>query len=223
MAALCRILLGQAPAWQVLRDHGAVLGYYTLWHVRCSRLRRADGGALRPGIIRGFGGADVHSLRTNVVSTWRTNESQCCVVFNAGSRQHCKPTIALQGLRADPGQLGSLLTYGLGHIQSKVLHSYQIIFLFCGCLTVAFSALVFVFLPDSPMQARFLTSDDKLIAIERLRMNQQGISSGEWRWDHVRDCLLDVKTWLWVAMLMAISIPSGGISTFGYECFGVAY
>ncbi|KAK5145357.1 hypothetical protein LTR32_002867 [Rachicladosporium monterosium] len=64
--------------------------------------------------------------------------------------------------------LGSLLTYGLGHIQSKVLHSYQIIFLFCGCLTVAFSALVFVFLPDSPMQARFLTSDDKLIAIERL-------------------------------------------------------
>ncbi|KAK0908338.1 hypothetical protein LTS16_014886 [Friedmanniomyces endolithicus] len=111
--------------------------------------------------------------------------------------------------------LGSLLTYGLGHIQSKVLHSYQIIFLFCGCLTVAFSALVFVFLPDSPMQARFLTSDDKLIAIERLRMNQQGISSGEWRWDHVRDCLLDVKTWLWVAMLMAISIPSGGISTFG--------
>ncbi|KAK0865842.1 hypothetical protein LTS02_005135 [Friedmanniomyces endolithicus] len=119
------------------------------------------------------------------------------------------------GLRADPGQLGSLLTYGLGHIQSKVLHSYQIIFLFCGCLTVAFSALVFVFLPDSPMQARFLTSDDKLIAIERLRMNQQGISSGEWRWDHVRDCLLDVKTWLWVAMLMAISIPSGGISTFG--------
>ncbi|KAK1075868.1 hypothetical protein LTR48_009229, partial [Friedmanniomyces endolithicus] len=63
--------------------------------------------------------------------------------------------------------------------------------------------------------ARFLTSDDKLIAIERLCMNQQGISSGEWRWDHVRDCLLDVKTWLWVAMLMAISIPSGGISTFG--------
>ncbi|TKA62601.1 hypothetical protein B0A55_11105 [Friedmanniomyces simplex] len=110
---------------------------------------------------------------------------------------------------------GSLLSYGLAHIQSKVLHSYQIIFLFCGCLTVAFSTIVFIFLPDSPMQARFLTADEKLIAIERLRMNQQGISSGEWRWDHVRDCLLDLKTWLWVAMLTAISIPSGGISTFG--------
>ncbi|KAK4901190.1 hypothetical protein LTR27_001747 [Elasticomyces elasticus] len=110
---------------------------------------------------------------------------------------------------------GSLLSYGLAHIKSDVLHSYQIIFLFCGCLTVAFSVVVFIFLPDSPMSARFLTTDDKLIAVERLRMNQQGIASGEWRWDHVRDCLLDVKTWLWVSLLTAISIPSGGISTFG--------
>ncbi|KAK5723309.1 hypothetical protein LTR15_005006 [Elasticomyces elasticus] len=110
---------------------------------------------------------------------------------------------------------GSLLSYGLAHIKSDVLHSYQIIFLFCGCLTVAFSVVVFIFLPDSPMSARFLTADDKLIAVERLRMNQQGIASGEWRWDHVKDCLLDVKTWLWVSLLTAISIPSGGISTFG--------
>ncbi|KAK4921041.1 hypothetical protein LTR49_011411 [Elasticomyces elasticus] len=110
---------------------------------------------------------------------------------------------------------GSLLSYGLAHIKSDVLHSYQIIFLFCGCLTVAFSVVVFIFLPDSPMSARFLTTDDKLIAVERLRMNQQGIASGEWRWDHVKDCLLDGKTWLWVSLLTAISIPSGGISTFG--------
>lgn len=74
------------------------------------------------------------------------------------------------------------------------------------------------------MSAKFLRrGDDRLIAIERLRMNQQGISSGEWRWDHVRECLLDIKTWIWVALLTAVSIPSGGISTFGpliVESFG---
>ncbi|KAK5133135.1 hypothetical protein LTR08_008159 [Meristemomyces frigidus] len=111
--------------------------------------------------------------------------------------------------------LGSLLTFGLGHIESDVLDSYQIIFLFCGLLTVVFCVIVFVFLPDSPMQARFLKGDDKLLAIERLRMNQMGVSSGEWRWDHVKEVFLDVKTWLWVAMLTAVSIPSGGITTFG--------
>ena len=65
------------------------------------------------------------------------------------------------------------------------------------------------------MSAKFLRGDDKLLAIERLRMNQMGISSGVWRWDHVRECFLDVKTWIWFCMLTAVSIPSGGITTFG--------
>ncbi|KAK8212370.1 allantoate permease [Phyllosticta capitalensis] len=109
---------------------------------------------------------------------------------------------------------GSLLSYGLGHIKSH-LHSYQIIFLFCGLLTVVFSIVVFLFMPDSPVDAKFLKGDDKLIAIERLRVNQMGIASGIWRWDHCRETLLDLKTWLWFAMLVTISIPSGGVSTFG--------
>ncbi|KID64099.1 uncharacterized protein G6M90_00g066230 [Metarhizium brunneum] len=110
--------------------------------------------------------------------------------------------------------LGSLLTYGLGHIQSS-LRPYQIIFLFCGCITVTFSVVMFLFMPDSPMQAKFLSREDKFIAIERLRMNQMGIGSGVWKWDHVKECLLDPKTWLWFLLMLIISIPSGGISTFG--------
>ncbi|KFG84134.1 allantoate permease [Metarhizium anisopliae] len=110
--------------------------------------------------------------------------------------------------------LGSLLTYGLGHIQSS-LRPYQIIFLFCGCITVTFSIVMFLFMPDSPMQAKFLSREDKFIAIERLRMNQMGIGSGVWKWDHVKECLLDPKTWLWFLLMLIISIPSGGISTFG--------
>ena len=80
---------------------------------------------------------------------------------------------------------------------------------------MVFSGVVFIFLPDSPMQARFLKGDDKLLAIERLRMNQMGISSGVWRWDHVKEAFLDWKTWIWFSLLTAVSIPSGGISTFG--------
>ncbi|SPQ25018.1 89b58ccb-f7e7-45ac-9b71-318dcc3e8e47 [Thermothielavioides terrestris] len=110
---------------------------------------------------------------------------------------------------------GSLLTYGLGHASSSVLRPYQIIFLFAGCLTVAWSIVTLIFMPDSPMTAKFLKGDDKLIAIERLRMNQQGIVAGVWKWSHVWEALLDVKTWLWFCLMFIISIPSGGISTFG--------
>ncbi|KAL6704877.1 hypothetical protein ACN47E_007560 [Coniothyrium glycines] len=111
--------------------------------------------------------------------------------------------------------LGSLLSYGLGHIKSNLLYSYQIIFLFCGLLTVVVSVFVYIFMPDSPMEAKFLSDHDKVVAIERLRMNQMGVASRIWKWDHVMEAFMDPKTWLWFAMLTAVSIPSGGITTFG--------
>ncbi|OOF92027.1 hypothetical protein ASPCADRAFT_153328 [Aspergillus carbonarius ITEM 5010] len=119
--------------------------------------------------------------------------------------------------------VGSLFTYGLGHIHSDTLFSYQIIFMFCGLLTVAYSILVLIFMPDSPMEAKFLSEREKVIAVERLRANQMGIISREWRWDHVWETAYDLKTWFWFLLIVSISIPSGGISTFGnliIESFG---
>lgn len=111
--------------------------------------------------------------------------------------------------------LGSLLSYGLGHIHSERLHSYQIIFLFCGLLSVLVSIPVYLFMPDSPMEAKFLNDNDKVIAVERLRVYQMGVASKGWKWDHVLEAFMDIKTWLWFSMLTAVSIPSGGITTFG--------
>ncbi|KAK1992710.1 major facilitator superfamily transporter [Colletotrichum falcatum] len=111
--------------------------------------------------------------------------------------------------------VGSLFTYGLGHIESDKLYKYQIIFLFCGLLTVSYSFVVLVLMPDSPMSAKYLTEREKVIAVERLRANQMGIQSGVWRWDHVLETLTDLKTWCWFVLVIAISIASGGISTFG--------
>jgi Major Facilitator Superfamily len=111
--------------------------------------------------------------------------------------------------------VGSLLTYGLGHINSPHLTSYQIIFLFFGVITVAYSAVVLVFMPDSPVTTKIFNEEEKLIAIERLRANQQGIENDVWNWEHVREAALDLKTWLWAFMMFSISVPSGGVSTFG--------
>lgn len=111
--------------------------------------------------------------------------------------------------------VGSLFTYGLGHIESGVMFKYQIIFLFCGLLTVVYAGVVLAFMPDSPMEAKYLTEREKVIAVERLRANQMGVSSGKWRWEHVWESLLDLKTWCWFVIIVAISIVSGGIGTFG--------
>lgn len=111
--------------------------------------------------------------------------------------------------------VGALLTYGLGHIKSSTLYSYQIIFLFCGLATVVYSVLVLIWMPDSPMEAKYLTEREKVIATSRLRANGQGVISRRWRWDHVRETATDLKTYLWFLITFAIATPQGGISNFG--------
>ncbi|UNI17559.1 hypothetical protein JDV02_003891 [Purpureocillium takamizusanense] len=110
--------------------------------------------------------------------------------------------------------VGSLLTYGLASIESH-MRPYQIIFLFFGVVTVAVAGAMFLWMPDSPTEARFLSDDDKVLAIERLRDNQMGVMSREWRRAHFVEALRDAKTWLWFATVFCISVPSNGISTFG--------
>lgn len=74
---------------------------------------------------------------------------------------------------------------------------------------------MFFWMPDSPTEAKFLSDDDKVVAIERLRNNHMGVMSREWRSSHVWETLRDLKTWFWVSMIFCISVPSNGISTFG--------
>ncbi|KAM0416001.1 hypothetical protein ACHAPT_013056 [Fusarium lateritium] len=89
------------------------------------------------------------------------------------------------------------------------------IFIFFGIVTVLFSFVLFAYMPDSPAEAKFLSKHDKLIAIERLRMNQTGVMSRRWRWDHLWETIRDLKTWLWFALIFSISVPSGGVASFG--------
>ncbi|PNY25833.1 transporter [Tolypocladium capitatum] len=109
---------------------------------------------------------------------------------------------------------GSLITYGLASIDSH-MRPYQIIFLFFGVITVAVAGVMFFWMPDSPTEAKFLDDYDKVLAIERLRNNQMGVMSREWRYLHFVEALRDPKTWLWFVMIFCISVPSNGISTFG--------
>ncbi|UPL00988.1 hypothetical protein LCI18_011922 [Fusarium solani-melongenae] len=109
---------------------------------------------------------------------------------------------------------GSLITWWLAQFQFG-LKPYQTIFIFFGIVTVLFSFVLFAYMPDSPAEAKFLSKHEKLIAIERLRMNQTGVMSRKWRWDHLWETIRDLKTWLWFALIFSISVPSGGVASFG--------
>ena len=97
--------------------------------------------------------------------------------------------------------IGSALNYGFAQITGGALHRWQYIYLLAGALTVLFGVFCFA-VPDSPVDAWFLTQEERIIAVERLRKGQTGVRNHKIKLHHVRDALLDLKFWL-VALMMA--------------------
>jgi hypothetical protein len=87
--------------------------------------------------------------------------------------------------------------------------------------SVVLSIPSFFLFPRHPARARFLNEDEKYIAIERIRMNNTGTQNTHFKWSHVREAVLDVKTWMFVLMIFCVSLVSGGIGTFGRETYSL--
>ena len=107
------------------------------------------------------------------------------------------------------------MSYGLGQIKSNALHSWQIQFIFVGLLTVFSVPLIWFLLDNDIPSARFLNDHEKLQAIERLRANQTGTGSRNFKWKQIKEVLLEPKTWLYVAMGVCLNTTSAVTNTFG--------
>ncbi|PVF93087.1 MFS general substrate transporter [Serendipita vermifera] len=59
-----------------------------------------------------------------------------------------------------------------------------------------------LFFPDSPTKAKFLTEEEKVIAVKRIKENQSGIETKVWKRHQFIEALKDPKAWIF--MLYAI-------------------
>ncbi|TFB04628.1 hypothetical protein CCMA1212_003982 [Trichoderma ghanense] len=89
------------------------------------------------------------------------------------------------------------------------------IFLFVGLLTIVSVPFVYWKLDDDIPSARFLTEEEKPKAIERLRANQTGTGSREFKWDHVAEAAIEPKTYLWFGMTLLLNVGASVTMTFG--------
>ncbi|KAL7940166.1 putative MFS transporter [Trichoderma barbatum] len=111
--------------------------------------------------------------------------------------------------------VAAALSYGLGHIKSDVLKEWQIIFLFVGLVTIISAPFIYWKLDNDIPSARFLTEQEKAQAIERLRANQTGTGSREFKWRHLFEAAMEPKTYLWIAMALLLNVGASVTNTFG--------
>ena len=125
------------------------------------------------------------------------------VIEKLMSREQSYRTIAYQVANSFAAIVGPLMSWGIGQAGNGSIHAYQGIFLFIGSFSLAFTPLVWYLMPNSPTTAKFLRKgDDRLIALERLRENNTGTKSSEWKWSQVRETYRDPKTYMWAAMYL---------------------
>ncbi|KAI5861985.1 major facilitator superfamily domain-containing protein [Durotheca rogersii] len=106
------------------------------------------------------------------------------------------------------------VSYGLRGIDSPV-SSWRVLFILVGLLTVVTSVVVFFVLDSDVPSARFLTDHEKLQAIERLRANQTGTGSREFKWPQALEAVVEVKSWLFIGMALCLNVTAAVTNIFG--------
>lgn len=109
--------------------------------------------------------------------------------------------------------VAGIVTFGVGHIQS-LLQSWRILFLFWGAITVAWGAVVFVFLPGSPLTTRFLNEQERIMVVSRAKTNGTGMDNKHFKWKQFWEAVMDLKTWLLFVFAVASNTPNGGLTVF---------
>lgn len=73
----------------------------------------------------------------------------------------------------------------------------------------------FVLSSADAIDSRWLTQEEKKLAIERLRDNQTGIKNTNIKQSQIVEALLDPKTWIFVLFGIASQVVNGAVSNFG--------
>jgi len=102
-----------------------------------------------------------------------------------------------------------------GHINSDNFKAWQALYLVAGIITVASAPLVWFFLDSDIESCRFLTETEKKMAYERLRANQTGTGTREWKWDQVIEVFVDPKSYIWLGIVMLPNIGAAVTNVFG--------
>lgn len=111
--------------------------------------------------------------------------------------------------------VGGLLSYGVSHIHSTHIKSWQVLFMMLGLATVFWGVFIWFYLPDSPMRAKCYKPEDKTLMVERVRANQTGIQNKLFKREQAIEALTDIQVWFYVLMQILNTLPTSGIGAFG--------
>ncbi|KZT30966.1 MFS general substrate transporter [Neolentinus lepideus HHB14362 ss-1] len=124
-------------------------------------------------------------------------------------------TVCTPSLHGVATIIGGIIAYGCldgeeKHPNAK-FSGWKILALCTGLLSVVYGTCMLYFMAGSIVTARFFTSEEKTLAVERLRNNHQGVGSNKYKAYQAKEAWLDCRTWMYVVFVLSAQSPAGGL------------
>lgn len=107
---------------------------------------------------------------------------------------------------------GGCVAYGIAvgcRKTGTIIEPWKIVFLVTGLLTVCIGIIFLWIMPDNQLNCRWLSKEDQILAIERVRVNQQGIGNKHYKLYQLKEALLDPLSWAFFFYALIADIPNG--------------
>ncbi|RYP18150.1 hypothetical protein DL765_004076 [Monosporascus sp. GIB2] len=113
------------------------------------------------------------------------------------------------------GIVGSYISMGVSKLPEDLTpERWELIFYILGGVTCLWALVIWLLLPDSPSNARFLNDRERLIAVKRVAANETGIKNKAFNRSQVLKGFTDPKTILIFISVFAAAIPNGVVNSF---------
>ncbi|KAK0651179.1 major facilitator superfamily domain-containing protein [Cercophora newfieldiana] len=112
--------------------------------------------------------------------------------------------------------LGGAVSFAFQHITpaSSALSGWRIMFLTLGLVTVLIGILTTLFIPDTPMKARWLSDVEKVALLKHVSTNKTGIDNKTFRIKEIFEALLDPQMYLMLLSVVLLACSSGVVTTY---------
>ncbi|KDQ12032.1 hypothetical protein BOTBODRAFT_135209 [Botryobasidium botryosum FD-172 SS1] len=112
------------------------------------------------------------------------------------------------------GAFGGAIAYGIGHLNGKNgLEGWRWLFILEGLPSCVMSIYVFFCFPDWPETAMWLSAEERLLAVRRLRGDASS-SKSQTTWKDIKETLAQWRLAVHYLVYVCIAIPFGSLSLF---------
>ncbi|KAL1857010.1 hypothetical protein Daus18300_010456 [Diaporthe australafricana] len=107
-----------------------------------------------------------------------------------------------------------LLAFGVFQIKSHRLESWRYLFIIEGGASVLFSAFAYMYLPRSAAQARFLSAEEKELALYRMQVDSSSVVAEEFKLREAVKIFRYPSTYAFLAIEVCLGVPLQSVSLF---------